>query len=113
MFEDEDTAQFAVVSEAFPNPGFNLSLLENHTRQPGEDYSHDLMLLRLQEPLQLTEDVQVLSLPTEEPQLGTTCLASGWGSIKPDECTPGSRRCTGCAGGGRWGPGLQSLREQG
>ncbi|KAB0384916.1 hypothetical protein FD755_006833 [Muntiacus reevesi] len=85
LFEDEDSAQFALVSEAFPNPGFNLSLLENHIRQPGEDYSHDLMLLRLQEPLQLTEDVQVLGLPTEEPQLGATCLASGWGSIKPDE----------------------------
>ena len=80
------TAQFAGVSEDFPNPGFNLSLLENHTRQPGEDYSHDLMLLRLQEPVQLTQNVQVLGLPTKEPQLGTTCYASGWGSVKPDEC---------------------------
>ncbi|XP_044787311.2 glandular kallikrein isoform X1 [Bubalus bubalis] len=85
LFEDEDTAQFAGVSEDFPNPGFNLSLLENHTRQPGEDYSHDLMLLRLQEPVQLTQNVQVLGLPTKEPQLGTTCYASGWGSVKPDE----------------------------
>ncbi|KAI4571189.1 hypothetical protein MJG53_013295 [Ovis ammon polii x Ovis aries] len=94
LFEDEDTAQFAGVSEDFPNPGFNLSLLENHTRQPGEDYSHDLMLLRLQEPVQLTQDVQVLGLPTKEPQLGTTCYASGWGSVKPDECMLASRRCT-------------------
>lgn len=86
LFEDEDTAQFAGVSEDFPNPGFNLSLLENHTRHPGEDYSHDLMLLRLQEPVQLTQNVQVLGLPTKEPQLGTTCYASGWGSVKPDEC---------------------------
>ncbi|XP_040108104.1 kallikrein-1 [Oryx dammah] len=85
LFEDEDAAQFASVSEDFPNPGFNLSLLENHTRQPGEDYSHDLMLLRLQEPVQLTQHVQVLGLPTKEPQLGTTCYASGWGSVKPDE----------------------------
>lgn len=44
------------------------------------------MLLRLQEPVQLTQNVQVLGLPTKEPQLGTTCYASGWGSVKPDEC---------------------------
>lgn len=43
------------------------------------------MLLRSQEPVQLTQDVQVLGLPTKEPQLGTTCHASGWGSVKPDE----------------------------
>ncbi|XP_030617193.1 kallikrein-1 [Delphinapterus leucas] len=85
LFEDEDTAQFAHVSKDFPHPDFNLSLLKNDTLPPGEDYSHDLMLLRLEGPVQITEDVQVLELPTKEPQLESTCYASGWGSIEPDK----------------------------
>lgn len=98
LFEDEDTAQFAHVSKDFPHPDFNLSLLKNNTLPPGEDYSHDLMLLRLEGPVQLTEDVQVLELPTKEPQLESTCYASGWGSIKPDKCMPGPHRAA-------WSPG--------
>uniref|UniRef100_A0A8C0E2H4 Peptidase S1 domain-containing protein n=1 Tax=Balaenoptera musculus TaxID=9771 RepID=A0A8C0E2H4_BALMU len=94
LFEDEDTAQFAHVSKDFPHPNFDLSLLKNDTLPPGEDYSHDLMLLRLEEPVQITEDVQVLELPTEEPQLESTCYASGWGSIEPDKFTyPDDLQC--------------------
>lgn len=47
------------------------------------------MLLRLSEPADITEFVRVLSLPTEEPELESLCLASGWGSIRPDKCVPG------------------------
>ncbi|KAB0396568.1 hypothetical protein E2I00_005846, partial [Balaenoptera physalus] len=94
LFEDEDTAQFAQVSKDFPHPNFDLSLLKNDTLPPGEDYSHDLMLLRLEGPVQITEDVQVLELPTEEPQLESTCYASGWGSIEPDKFTyPDDLQC--------------------
>uniref|UniRef100_A0A7N5JNT6 Kallikrein 1 n=1 Tax=Ailuropoda melanoleuca TaxID=9646 RepID=A0A7N5JNT6_AILME len=85
LFEHEDTAQFVQVSDSFPHPEFNLSLLKNYTRLPGEDYSHDLMLLRLAEPAQITDAVRVLDLPTQEPQLGSTCYASGWGSVEPDK----------------------------
>nr|XP_055166207.1 polyserase-2-like [Nyctereutes procyonoides] len=85
LFEHEDTAQFVQVRESFPHPEFNLSLLKNHTRLPEEDYSHDLMLLRLAEPAQITDAVRVLDLPTQEPQVGSTCYASGWGSIEPDK----------------------------
>ncbi|XP_027473141.1 kallikrein-1 isoform X1 [Zalophus californianus] len=85
LFEHEDTAQFVQVSDSFPHPEFNLSLLKNHTQLPEEDYSHDLMLLRLTEPAQITDAVRVLDLPTQEPQLGSTCHASGWGSIEPDK----------------------------
>lgn len=87
LFDDENTAQFVHVSESFPHPGFNMSLLENHTRQADEDYSHDLMLLRLTEPADTTTDaVKVVELPTQEPEVGSTCLASGWGSIEPENC---------------------------
>ncbi|KAF3814899.1 hypothetical protein GH733_017175 [Mirounga leonina] len=85
LFEHEDTAQFVQVSHSFPHPEFKLNLLKNHTQLPGEDYSHDLMLLRLAEPAQITDAVRVLDLPTQEPQLGSTCYASGWGSIEPDK----------------------------
>ncbi|XP_007531350.1 kallikrein-1-like [Erinaceus europaeus] len=83
LFEDEDTAQFAQVSNSFPHPQFNMSLLINHTAQPGDDYSHDIMLLRLTEPVQITDAVKVMELPTQEPTVGSTCYASGWGSIRP------------------------------
>lgn len=94
LFEDEDTAQFFLVAKSFPHPDFNLSLLENNNRLPGEDYSHDLMLLQLAQPAQITAAVQVLALPTQEPVLGSTCYASGWGSIEPDKFTyPDELRC--------------------
>ncbi|KAM7059377.1 kallikrein-1 [Molossus nigricans] len=83
LFDHEDTAQYVQVSESFPHPQFNLSFLKNHTTYPGEDYSYDIMLLRLTKPAQITDAVKVLDLPTEEPQLGSTCYASGWGSIEP------------------------------
>ncbi|XP_027947362.1 kallikrein-1-like isoform X1 [Eumetopias jubatus] len=87
LFEHEDTAQLVQVSDSFPHPEFNLSLLKNHTQLPGEDYSHDLMLLRLAEPAQKTDTVGVLDLPTQEPQLGSTCYVSGWGSPEPGKYT--------------------------
>ncbi|XP_047648813.1 kallikrein-1 [Phacochoerus africanus] len=83
LFENEDTAQFFGVTADFPHPGFNLSLLKNHTKADGKDYSHDLMLLRLHSPAEITDAVKVLELPTQEPELGSTCQASGWGSIEP------------------------------
>ncbi|XP_045712277.1 kallikrein-1 isoform X1 [Phyllostomus hastatus] len=83
LFNVEDEGQYAQVSQSFPHPQFNLSLLKNHTTYPGEDYSYDIMLLRLEEPAQITDTVDVLDLPTQEPQLGSTCYASGWGSYNP------------------------------
>ncbi|XP_016061465.1 PREDICTED: kallikrein-1 [Miniopterus natalensis] len=91
LFDQEDTAQYVQVSKSFPHPQFNLSLLKNHTVHPGEDYSYDLMLLRLVEPAEITDTVKVVELPTQAPQLGSTCFASGWGTIQsypmefPDE----------------------------
>lgn len=86
---DEDTGQYTAVSHSVPHPLYNTSLLEPRFLSPNADNSHDLMLLQLSKPAIITEAVSVLSLPTEEPELGSHCLASGWGIIKPDKCMPG------------------------
>ncbi|XP_052020450.1 kallikrein-1-like [Apodemus sylvaticus] len=83
LFEDEPSAQHRLVSKSFPHPDFNMSLLRNHTRHPEDDYSNDLMLLRLSQPAEISDAVKVIDLPTEEPTVGSTCLASGWGSTEP------------------------------
>ncbi|XP_028714659.1 kallikrein-1 [Peromyscus leucopus] len=83
LFEDEASAQHRFVSKSFPHPDFNLDLLKNTTQNQEEDFSNDLMLLRLAQPAEITDSVKVLDLPSEEPTLGSTCLASGWGSTEP------------------------------
>nr|XP_048294163.1 kallikrein-1-like [Myodes glareolus] len=85
LFEDEPSAQHLFVKESIIHPDFNMDLLKNTTQNLEEDYSNDLMLLHLDQPAQLTDYVKVLSLPTEEPKLGSSCLASGWGSIEPSK----------------------------
>ncbi|PNI11241.1 KLK2 isoform 16 [Pan troglodytes] len=94
LFEPEDTGQRVPVSHSFPHPLYNMSLLKHRSLRPDEDSSHDLMLLRLSEPAKITDAVKVLGLPTQEPALGTTCYASGWGSIEPEEfLRPKSLQC--------------------
>ncbi|XP_020015513.2 kallikrein-1-like [Castor canadensis] len=84
-FEDEPTSQFFQVRDSFPHPGFNMSLLNNNTRHPREDYTHDLMLLHLKHPAQITDAVKPVILPTEELAEGNTCISSNWGSIEPEK----------------------------
>ena len=67
-----------------------MSLLNDDIPQP-KDKSNDLMLLRLSEPADITDAVKPIDLPTEEPKLGSTCLASGWGSITPTKCESSPR----------------------
>ncbi|XP_048185349.1 kallikrein-2-like [Perognathus longimembris pacificus] len=81
LFEDEDSAQYLTVRHRFPHPLYDLTLLEDENQGLDSDQSHDLMLLHLSEPANLTDTVQVLGLPTEEPTLGSTCFTSGWGRI--------------------------------
>ncbi|XP_021045349.1 kallikrein 1-related peptidase b3-like isoform X3 [Mus pahari] len=50
---------------------------------PGADLSNDLMLLRLSKPADITDVVKPMELPTKEPKIRSTCLASGWGSTTP------------------------------
>uniref|UniRef100_A0A667HQ18 Peptidase S1 domain-containing protein n=1 Tax=Lynx canadensis TaxID=61383 RepID=A0A667HQ18_LYNCA len=89
LFEREGTAQLFDRVTSFPHPGFNLSLLENHTRLPGEHYSRDLTLFRLAEPVQKRETVRILNLPVQEPKLQSICYSFGWGGIQPGKHTPG------------------------
>ncbi|XP_063558102.1 prostate-specific antigen isoform X1 [Gorilla gorilla gorilla] len=94
LFHPEDTGQVFQVSHSFPHPLYDMSLLKNRFLRPGDDSSHDLMLLRLSEPAEITDAVKVMDLPTQEPALGTTCYASGWGSIEPEEfLTPKKLQC--------------------
>ena len=76
-----------------------MSLLMLQTTPPGADFSNDLMLLRLSKPADITDVVKPIDLPTEEPKLGSTCLASGWGSITPMKCESSPRNNAGCGGG--------------
>ncbi|KAH0505434.1 Kallikrein-1 [Microtus ochrogaster] len=85
LFEDDPLAQHQFVKESIIHPDFNMDLLKNTTKNLQKDYSNDLMLLHLAQPAEITDYVKVLSLPTEEPKLGSRCLASGWGSIEPSE----------------------------
>nr|XP_034339570.1 LOW QUALITY PROTEIN: kallikrein-2-like [Arvicanthis niloticus] len=78
---EEDTGQYVPVRRSIPHPFCNMSLRKHTSLSPDADNSHDLLLLlQLSEPASITEAVSVMSLPTEEPKLGSHCLASGWGS---------------------------------
>ena len=78
-----------------------MSLLTLKEIPPGADFSNDLMLLRLSKPADITDAVKPIDLPTEEPKLGSTCLASGWGSITPTKCESSPRNRAGCQGGAK------------
>ncbi|XP_006868437.1 PREDICTED: kallikrein-1-like [Chrysochloris asiatica] len=79
----KDPAQFAEVSASFPHPSYNVTSENSPYISPDEDHSSDLMLIRLKNPVKITNAVKVLGLPTTEPEVGSTCIFSGWGSIDP------------------------------
>ncbi|KAG8521475.1 Kallikrein-15 [Galemys pyrenaicus] len=87
LWENEDTAQFAAVSQSFPHPLYKPNQHKDTTSSGiwRYDYSHDIMLLRLTQPVQITDSVKVLELPTKEPRVGSACSTSGWGSINPSK----------------------------
>uniref|UniRef100_A0A2K5DBV7 Kallikrein 1 n=1 Tax=Aotus nancymaae TaxID=37293 RepID=A0A2K5DBV7_AOTNA len=60
LFEDEDTAQFVLVSKSFPHPEFNMSLLKNHTHLPDKDYSIEPEKFSFPDILQCV-DLKILS----------------------------------------------------
>ncbi|XP_021048892.1 kallikrein 1-related peptidase b11 isoform X1 [Mus pahari] len=94
LFQNEPSAQHRLVSKSFPHPEYNMSLLMIQNPHPEDDESNDLMLLRLSKPADITDVVKPIDLPTEEPKMGSTCLASGWGSITPNKFeTPDDLQC--------------------
>ncbi|XP_012588982.1 PREDICTED: prostate-specific antigen-like [Condylura cristata] len=74
-------AQYFQGVEHIPHPKFNRSLQNVFTRTPEDDFSHDIMLVRLHAAALITDTVGILSLPTREPQLGSNCHVAGWGSL--------------------------------
>uniref|UniRef100_M0R3T3 Peptidase S1 domain-containing protein n=1 Tax=Rattus norvegicus TaxID=10116 RepID=M0R3T3_RAT len=90
---DGDTGQDVPVRHSIPHPLYNRSLQMPTFLSPDADNSHNLMLRQLREPANTTEAVRVTEEPTEEAKLGSRCLASGWGSTRPDKCMPGMLQC--------------------
>lgn len=75
LSEHEGTEQPRRVSTALWHPLYDL-----RTR------SHDVMLLRLAEPVLFTPYVRPVPLPVNCPATGTYCTVSGWGNTAGDGC---------------------------
>nr|QKV49761.1 kallikrein-1_BL3 [Blarina brevicauda] len=91
-------AQHNWVSGKFPHPLYmtqrnrwkssKIMYLINSGNARKVDYSNDLMLLRLELPAQLSDTVQVLDLPTQEPAEGSTCYIAAWSINYPETSRP-------------------------
>ncbi|XP_025869488.1 arginine esterase [Vulpes vulpes] len=93
LLESENEGQLVKVRKGFIHPLYKRKV-QRAVIRPGEDRSHDLMLLHLAEPAKITKAVRVMDLPKKEPPLGSTCYVSGWGSTDPEtNLQPGSLQC--------------------
>ncbi|XP_075763039.1 trypsin-like isoform X1 [Pelodiscus sinensis] len=80
---NEGTEQFRRVKNVIVHPEYN--------RRPRDN---DFMLLELDEPAELNNDVKTISLATQCPAPGTKCIMSGWGSITSPQLTfPNELQC--------------------
>nr|XP_009665540.1 PREDICTED: anionic trypsin-1-like [Struthio camelus australis] len=79
--------QYAVAVDIVVHPGFS-------TQEGASTYSDDLMLLRIEPPLNFTPYVQPLALPQASPATGTNCTVMGWGTTtSPEESYPNTPQC--------------------
>ncbi|XP_009884850.1 PREDICTED: kallikrein-13-like, partial [Charadrius vociferus] len=79
--------QYAVAVEVVVHPGFD-------SADGDGSYAHDLMLLRVEPPFQITPYVRPLDLPRSPPAAGTNCTVMGWGTItSPEESYPDTPQC--------------------
>ncbi|NWI50844.1 VSPHA protease, partial [Calyptomena viridis] len=76
--------QFAVAVEVAVHPEFQEDPELGNSGNSG-NRSHDLMLLRVEPPFTWTEQVRPLPLPTEPPEVGTSCTVMGWGTTTSPE----------------------------
>jgi hypothetical protein len=76
-----------------------MSLMMNKKLHPEDDFSNDLMLLRLSKPAAITDILKPIDLPTKKPKLSSACLASGWDSITPTKYEGGITNTAGCGRG--------------
>nr|XP_006133227.1 kallikrein-14-like [Pelodiscus sinensis] len=67
---NEGTEQIRGVKNIIMHPGYNSHLKDN-----------DFMLLELDEPAELNNNVKTIGLATQCPAPGTKCTVSGWGTI--------------------------------
>ncbi|XP_042556118.1 kallikrein-15 [Dipodomys spectabilis] len=70
----EGPEQLRAVLRTIPHPGY----------EP-RSHLHDIMLLRLARPVNLTPQVRPLALPTRCPHPGEACVVSGWGLVSDNE----------------------------
>uniref|UniRef100_A0A8C0JC29 Peptidase S1 domain-containing protein n=1 Tax=Chelonoidis abingdonii TaxID=106734 RepID=A0A8C0JC29_CHEAB len=79
----EPTEQIRRVRNFFVHPEYNL-----------RRYDNDFMLLELDAPAQLNNNVNTINLATRCPSPGTPCIVSGWGTIRsPQRLFPSVLRC--------------------
>ncbi|XP_003924292.1 granzyme H isoform X4 [Saimiri boliviensis] len=73
--EQERTQQFIPVKRAIPHPAYN-----------PENFSSDIMLLKLERKAKQTYAVQPLRLPSSKAQVkpGQVCSVAGWGRVSMD-----------------------------
>ncbi|XP_062454699.1 trypsin-like [Rhea pennata] len=79
--------QYAVAEKIVVHPGFS-------PQEGTNAYSDDLMLLRIEPPLDITPYVKPLALPLTPPAVGTNCTVMGWGTTtSPEESYPDTPQC--------------------
>ncbi|XP_068280846.1 trypsin-like [Nyctibius grandis] len=78
--------QYAVAEKIVVHPDFK--------PVGGDNYAHDLMLLRVTPPFTFNRYVQPLALPQSPPATGATCTVMGWGTTtSPQESYPDTPQC--------------------
>ncbi|XP_015252959.1 PREDICTED: mast cell protease 1A-like isoform X2 [Cyprinodon variegatus] len=65
---NEPAKQHIDVLSTFPHPDYT-------------DLANDIMLLKLSRPAILTKEVQLISMKSNRPKVGSKCLTAGWGDI--------------------------------
>lgn len=71
----EGNEQFIKAAKIIVHPKYNRKTLDN-----------DIMLIKLDPPATLNNQVAAIPLPTRCAAVGTQCLISGWGNTKSSGC---------------------------
>ncbi|XP_059574088.1 trypsin-like isoform X2 [Alligator mississippiensis] len=74
LSKNEGTEQCITSAKAFPHPNYN-----------SNTHDSDIMLLKLANPIHITEYVDYVNISTACPALGISCLVSGWGTTDSPE----------------------------
>ncbi|KYO34938.1 hypothetical protein Y1Q_0018509 [Alligator mississippiensis] len=80
LSKNEGTEQCITSAKAFPHPNYN-----------SNTHDSDIMLLKLANPIHITEYVDYVNISTACPALGISCLVSGWGTTDSPEAIKESK----------------------